>query len=89
MDANVILVDRIANVTVANGVLRLECVSMSSTDQEKASGTVLIPVVVAGQVVQGLVNAMQDLDKKVREAAAASAGTGYPTTIPTGSMTFK
>ena len=84
MDANVILVDRIANVAVANGVLRLECVSMSSTGQEKASGTVLIPVAVAGQVVQGLVNAMQELDKKLRDAAAASSGAGVPHNHPDG-----
>ena len=86
MDTNVILVDRIANVAVANGVLRIECAAASSSGQEKPSGTVLIPAVVAGQVVQTLFNAMQELEKKAREAAAASAGAGYPTTIPTGNM---
>ena len=88
MDANVIMVDRVANVAVANGILRLECVAMSSTGQEKPSGTILIPAVVAGQVIQGLVNALQDLDKKVRETATRS-GSAYPTTIPTGNMTLK
>jgi hypothetical protein len=89
LDANVILIDRIANVAIANGVLRIECVSAatSSSSPEKPSGTVLIPAVVAGQVVQTLLNAMQELDKKAREAAAASSGAGYPTTIPTGNMT--
>jgi hypothetical protein len=87
MDTNVILVDRIANVAVANGVLRIECTCGSASGQEKPSGTVLIPAVVAGQVVQTLLNAMQELDKKAREAAAASSGAGYPTTIPTGNMT--
>ena len=88
MDTNVILVDRITNVAVANGVLRVECAaaSASSSGQEKPSGTVLIPAVVAGQVVQTLINAMQELDKKAREAAAASGTQGYPTTIPTGNM---
>lgn len=87
MDTNVILVDRIANVAVANGVLRIECTCASSSGQEKPSGTVLIPAVVAGQVIQSLVNALQELDKKAREAAAASSGAGYPTTVPTGNMT--
>jgi hypothetical protein len=87
MDTNVILVEHIANVGVANGVLRIECTCGSASGQEKPSGTVLIPAVVAGQVVQTLLNAMQELDKKAREAAAASSGAGYPTTIPTGNMT--
>ena len=88
MDTNVILGDRIANVAIANGVLRIECVSAatSSPGQEKPSGTVLIPAVVAGQVIQFLVAAVQELDKKAREAAVAEAArdTG---TIPTGNMT--
>ena len=87
MDTNVILLDRIANVAVANGVLRIECNRASASGQEKASGTVLIPVLVAGQVIQTLLAAMQDLDKQAREATAASSGAGYPTTIPTGNMT--
>ena len=88
MDTTVILVDRIANVAVANGVLRIEC-AVASSGQEKPSGTVLIPAVVAGQVVQTLINAIQELEKKAREAAAASGGPGYPTTIPTGNMMSK
>ena len=87
MDTNVILVDRIANVAVANRVVRIECVCASSSGQEKPSGTVLIPAVVAGQVIQSLLNAMQELDKKAREAAAAQSDAGFPTTIPTGNMT--
>ena len=35
MDTNVILVDRIANVAVANGVLRIECAVASSSGQER------------------------------------------------------
>jgi hypothetical protein len=91
MDTNVIVIDRIAHVAVANGLLRIECVSAatSSSGQEKPSGTVLIPAVVAGQVIQSLVAAIQELDKKAREAAAASSGAEYPTTIPTGSMKLK
>ena len=87
MDTNVILVDRIGNVAVANGVVRVECTCASSSGQEKPSGTVLIPAVVAGQVIQSLLNALQDLDKKAREARAASGGGEIPSTIPTGNMT--
>jgi len=87
LEANVILVDRIANVAIANGVLRVECACTSSSGQDKPSGTVLIPAVVAGQVIQSLFNAMQELDKKAREARAAS-GADMPSTIPTGNMTL-
>ena len=85
MEPNVILVDRIANVAVANGVLRIECVSTSASGQEKPSGTVLIPANVAGAVVQSLVNAMQELDKKAKEAMAASGGL-TPGMVPTGRL---
>jgi hypothetical protein len=87
LDANVILVDRIGNVSVANGVLRVECTCAGPAGQERPAGTVLIPTLVAGQVIQSLLNALQELDKKAREAAAASSGAEYPTTIPTGNMT--
>jgi len=61
MDTNVIVIDRIAHVAVANGLLRIECVSAatSSSGQEKPSGTVLIPALVAGQVIQSLVAAIR------------------------------
>ncbi len=55
METNVIIVDRISNIAVSNGILRI--VSMSASGQEKPSGTVLIPANVAGAVVQSLVNA--------------------------------
>ena len=50
----------------------------------------LIPGNVVGPVVQSLVNAVQELDKKFREQAAAAAttasGTVPPGTIPTGKL---
>ncbi len=58
---------------------------MSASGQEKPSGTVLIPANVAGAVVQSLVNGMQELNKKHREAMAASGG-GLPETFPTGKL---
>jgi len=81
METNVIIVDRISNIAVSNGILRI--VSMSASGQEKPSGTVLIPANVAGAVVQSLVNGMQELEKKLRGAMAASGGE-LPETFPTG-----
>ncbi len=85
MEANVILVDRITNVTVTNGIMRVECASMVAGGQDKPSGTVLIPVLVARQVVQVLVNSMQELEKKAREAMAASGATSG--IVPTDNLT--
>ena len=86
MEANVIVIDRIASVAVANGLLRIECVSLSAGGQEKPSGTLLIPANVAGPIVQSLVTGLQELDKKMRGAGAAS---DFPSTIPTGNMKLK
>ena len=85
METNVIIVDRISNIAVSNGILRIECLSISASGQEKPSGTVLIPANVAGAVVQSLVNGMQELEKKLRGAMAASGGE-LPETFPTGKM---
>jgi hypothetical protein len=80
METSMIVVDRIANIAVMNGILRIECVAVTAAGQERPSGTVLIPANVAGAVVQSLVKGMQELDKKLRETAAAS----NPGTVPTG-----
>jgi hypothetical protein len=85
MEASVIVIDRISNLAVSNGVLRIECVAVNAAGQEKPSGMVLIPANVAGSVVQSLVNGMQQLDKKRREAMAAS-NVGLPETFPTGNI---
>jgi len=76
METNVIVVDRISNIAVSNGILRIECVSVSAAGEEKPSGTVLIPANVAAPVVQSLVNGMQELDKKLREGTAGAVPPG-------------
>ena len=85
METSVIVIDRISNMAVSNGILRIECVAVNAAGQEKPSGMVLIPANVAGAVVQSLVNGMQELDKKRREAMAAS-NVGLPETFPTGNI---
>jgi hypothetical protein len=49
MEAKVIIVDRIANVAMANGLVRIECTAASASGLGKPSGTVLISAVVAGK----------------------------------------
>ena len=81
METNLMVVERIANIAVSNGIVRIECVALNAAGQEKPSGTMLIPANLAGPVVHSLVKGMQELDKKLREAAAASS---IPPTVPTG-----
>jgi hypothetical protein len=81
---NLMVVERIANISVSNGIVRIECVAVNAAGQEKPSGTMLIPANLAGPVVHSLVKGMQELDKKLREAAATSGG--FPATVPTGSL---
>jgi hypothetical protein len=80
---NLMVVERIANIAVSNGIVRIECVAVNAAGQEKPSGTMLIPANLAGPVIHSLVKGMQQLDKKVREAAAADS---VPATVPTGSF---
>ena len=68
-----ILIDGIANITLHNGILRIECTAAGADGQPHPSGTLVIPGVIAGQVVQALVNSMQELDKKLREQAEQAA----------------
>jgi hypothetical protein len=81
---NLMVVERIANIAVSNGIVRIECVAVNAAGQEKPSGTMLIPANLAGPVVHSLVKGMQELDKKLREAAATSSG--FPATVPTGQL---
>jgi hypothetical protein len=85
METSVIVIDRISNIAVSNGILRIECVAVNVAGQEKPSGMVLIPANVAGAVVQSLVNGMQELDKK-RRAATAASNVELPETFPTGKI---
>jgi hypothetical protein len=81
---NLMVVERIANIAVSNGIVRIECAAVNAAGQEKSSGTMLIPANLAGPVVHSLVKGMQELDKKLREAAATSSV--FPATVPTGQL---
>lgn len=64
-----ILIDAITNVTVANGVVRVDCVAIGPNDEQRPSGTLLIPGFQAGAVLNALVNAVQELQRKQQEQA--------------------
>jgi hypothetical protein len=63
----VTLIDGIKAVSLHNGVVRIDCVSAGPNNEERPAGTLLIPAIRAGQIVQALTQALQDLGNKLRE----------------------
>jgi hypothetical protein len=72
-----VLIDAIKAITFHNGLLRIDCIAVGSNNEERASGTLLIPGNQAGPVLRSLTQAIQELDKKVREQAQQSTA-GLP-----------
>jgi hypothetical protein len=68
-----ILIDGISNVTIANGLVRVDCVEVGPNNQHRPSGTLLIPGPQAGGVLTALVNAMKELQRKQQEQATPVA----------------
>ena len=66
-----ILVDDIKAVTVHNGLLRIDCVAVSPNNEKRSAGTLLIPGNRAGRILRSLTQAVQELDKKMRQLATA------------------
>ena len=74
----IMLIDGIKDVVLHNGLVRVDCVSAGPNNQQQSSGTLLIPANIAGPVVQALVNALAELDRKIREQADAKPGVATP-----------
>jgi hypothetical protein len=70
---SVTLIDNIKTVVFHNGMVRIECISAGPNNEERPSGTLLIPGNQVGQILRALTQAMQDLDNKVREAQQQQA----------------
>jgi hypothetical protein len=69
------LIDGIKAVSFHNGVVRIDCVSAGPNNEERPSGTLLIPGPRAGQIVQALTQALQELGNKLREHQQQNAPT--------------
>ena len=67
---SVIMVDGIKDVVFHNGIVRIDCLAAGPNNETRASGTIMIPGAVTGPILQTLINAMQELDKKIREHTA-------------------
>jgi hypothetical protein len=70
---SVIVVDGFKDIVIHNGLVRIDCVSAGPNGEQRQSGTLVIPAIATGPVLQALANAMQELDKKIREHAAELA----------------
>jgi hypothetical protein len=70
-----ILIDGISVVTVAAGLVRVDCVAVGPNQQQRPSGTLLIPGPAAGPVLSSLVKAMKELQRQ-QEEQATPAGQG-------------
>ena len=71
-----ILVDNISNVSLINGLLRVECTSVGTDGQPKPSGEILIPANRASVVLKALANALKQIQAQRNERAKAGNGDG-------------
>ena len=70
---SMIMVDGIKDIVFHNGIVRIDCLAAGPNGEQRSSGTIVIPANVTGPILQSLANAMQELDKKIREHAAEMA----------------
>ena len=75
---SVILVDRVGSVVFHNGILRVDCIASGPNNEERLAGTLLIPANQAAAVLQSLVGAAQELDKRLREQARQATTADAP-----------
>ena len=64
---NQILIENIANASLSNGVVRIQCTSTGADGDTQTAGEVLIPVGQYSAVVQSLQNAGQQLEQQMRD----------------------
>ncbi len=74
---SVVLIDAFKSIVFHNGVLRIDCVAAGPNNEERPSGTLLIPGNQVVAVLQSLTQGVQQLEKKIREQAQP-AGAGKP-----------
>lgn len=64
------LIDRVTSATFQNGIIRVDCVAIGPNNEERPSGTLLIPANQLNPVLQSLSNAAKELDRLLREQVA-------------------
>jgi hypothetical protein len=79
---NVTLIDRIGAVVLQNGIMRVDCFAAGPNGQETPSGRLLIPAGQAATILQALVAAAQELDRRLREQAQQAQQAQTPAAAP-------
>ncbi len=70
-----ILIDGLKAVSLQNGIVRIDCFEGGPNNEERLSGTLLIPGHRAVQIMEAMRQALQELDKKLRELQQQAAPT--------------
>jgi len=61
------LIEGIKAVSLQNGIVRIDTFEGGPNNEERVTGTLLVPANRAGQIVGALTQALQELEKKIRE----------------------
>jgi hypothetical protein len=67
------LIDGIKAITLHSNVVRIQCVLVGAEGKPEDGGTLLIPGAEVASTIQTLVNGLQEVQKQLRERAAAPA----------------
>ena len=70
---SITLIDRVSAIVFQNGLLRIECISIGPNNEERNSGTLIIPGTQVANFIKSLAMGTQELDKRLREAAEQHA----------------
>ena len=71
---NQFLIENIANVSLSNGVVRIQCTSTGADGETQTAGELVIPAGQYSAVVQGLQNAGQQLQARQEEQKQQQEG---------------
>jgi hypothetical protein len=66
------LIDGIRSITLHGNVMRIHCFGIGAEGKQEDAGTILIPGNEVGPVVQALVTGLKEMEKQMRERAAAA-----------------
>jgi hypothetical protein len=65
------LIDGVKSITLHGNVVRIHCVVVGVEGKQEDAGTLLIPGSEVGAIMQILANGLQEMQKQMRERAAA------------------
>ena len=69
-----LLMDNIRNVSLSNGLVRIECTTTGADGETQVSGELVIPASQYSTVVQALQNAGQQLQERIQNQETEGQG---------------